>query len=271
MANYTKNLCIGLGGQDIINKTHFLSAVAGVDNIIGTADNPVRRLINEAYTRFLGHLRVIFVLTVMESGGDEAGTMRGLFVGPDEDAFLAACTLSREVNITFVDEPLDKVVVYLSPSEYRSTWLGNKSIYRTRPAIADGGELIVLAPGLETFCEDPAMDKLLRRYGYIDTEATMAAVEEDEELRANYGLAAHFIHSTADGRFSITYCTGDHMTAAEVEGIGFRSANLSEMLKRYPPETMAEGMNDLGAGDPVYFVRHPGQGLWLVGGSRPNA
>lgn len=94
---------------------------------------------------------------------------RGVFIGDDEECFLKAAELSLEVNFELLDAPLDKVVVYLDPEEFKSTWLGNKSIYRTRMAIADDGELIVLAPGVARFGEDKRIDELIRKYGYRTT------------------------------------------------------------------------------------------------------
>ena len=92
----------------------------------------------------------------------------GLFVGDDRECFERAAELSLQVNFEMLDEPLEKVVVYLDPEEFKSTWLGNKSIYRTRMAIADGGELIVLGPGVREFGEDAEIDRLIRKYGYVD-------------------------------------------------------------------------------------------------------
>jgi hypothetical protein len=83
-----------------------------------------------------------------------------------------------------------------------STWLGNKAVYRTRMAMADGGELIILAPGVKEFGEDHEIDRLIRKYGYRGTPATLAAVKANEELRNNLSAAAHLIHGSSEGRFN---------------------------------------------------------------------
>ena len=169
MANYNKNILVGTGGPEGINKSHFLGAVYGMERIMGRADNPVRRVYNYASDHFATHLPIIYVHTVVSRGTDGQLKVRGLYIGDDMECFNLAAALSLKVNFQMVDEPLNKVVVYLDPSEFKSTWLGNKSIYRTRMAIADGGELIVLAPALKEFGEDKQIDALIRTYGYVGT------------------------------------------------------------------------------------------------------
>ncbi len=211
MANYNKNLFVGTGGAEGINKSHFLGAVYGMEKLMGHADNPVRQLLNYASDHFIKHLPVIYVLTVI--GRDDSGrlVMRGLYIGDDEQVFLKAAELSAKVNFDILDEPLKKVVVFLDPAEFKSTWLGNKSIYRTRMAIADAGELIVLAPGVKEFGEDREIDRLIRKFGYRGTPATLEALKNNPELENNLSAAAHLIHGSSEDRFSITYCPG-HLT-----------------------------------------------------------
>jgi nickel-dependent lactate racemase len=260
MANYTKNLVVGTGGSDVINKSHFLGAVCGIESILGTTDNPVRALLNEAATRFLKDLPVEYLLTVVED--DEAGpVLRGLYSG-GEAAFRSACALSQRLNITALEERPARMVVYLDPREFGSTWLGNKAVYRTRTAIADGGELIVLAPALERFGEDAGVDRLIRRYGYRGTEAVLEAVERDEELRANYGAAAHLIHGSTEGRFRVVYCPGEGLSCDAVRAVGFEAMPYADAIARYNPEALREGPNALPGGEEVYFIRNPALGLW---------
>ena len=198
MANYNKNLLVGTGGPEGINKSHFIGAVYGMERIIGKASNPVRSLLNYASTNFMSHLPVVYVHTVI--GRDDTGKLviRGLFIGDDEEVFRLAAELSIKVNFSMLDKPLKKVVVFLDPSEFKSTWLGNKSIYRTRMAMADNGELIVLAPGLKEFGEDKEIDRLIRKYGYRGTPATLKFLSENEELRNNLSAAAHLIHGSSE-------------------------------------------------------------------------
>ncbi len=261
MANYNKNIFVGTGGAEGINKSHFVGAVYGMERIMGRADNPVRKLLNYASEQFTIDLPIVYVHTVI--GRDDSGKLvtRGLFIGDDEDVFLKAAELSLKVNFTMLDKPLDKVVVYLDPDEFKSTWLGNKSIYRTRMALADKGELIVLAPGLKEFGEDPEIDRLIRKYGYRGTRTTLDATEENQELKNNLSAAAHLIHGSSEGRFSITYCPG-HLTREEIESVNFNYASLDEMMHKYNPDTLKDGFNVMADGEEIYYISNPAVGLW---------
>jgi nickel-dependent lactate racemase len=264
MANYNKNLLIGCGGAESINKSHFIGAVYGMERIMGIADNPVRQVLNYSADHFLSHLPIIYVLTVLEQN-ILLGRMvtRGLYIGTSEEVFLAAAELSAKVNNTIIDKPLQKVVVYLDPEEYRSTWLGNKSIYRTRKAIADGGELIVLAPGVKEFGEDAEIDRLIRKYGYKGTPATLDAVRYNDDLSRNLSAAAHLIHGSSEGRFRITYCPG-HLTRQEIEKAGYEFGALDSLTKRYKAENLRSGYNETSDGEKYYYISNPATGLWQI-------
>ena len=260
MANYNKNVFVGTGGSEGINKSHFLGAAYGMERIMGRAMNPVREVLNYASEHFANHLPIVYAHTVV--GLDEDGKMktRGLFMGDDHECFVKAAELSLKVNFKMLDKPLDKVVVYLDPDEFKSTWLGNKSIYRTRMAIADGGELLVLAPGVKMFGEDAAIDKLIRKYGYLTTPEILKLVEENDDLWNNLSAAAHLIHGSSEGRFTITYCPG-HLTREEVRQVNFNYAELDEMTKKYNPEKLKDGFNEVD-GEEIYFISNPAIGLW---------
>ena len=265
MANYTKNLVVGAGGADIINKSHFLGAAYGMERMMGRIETPVRRLFNHAVERFLHDLPVAYVLTVMEK--NEAGPgmiMRGLYVGDDMETFTLGARLSQKVNLNQLDRPLKKVLVYLDPHEFKSTWLGNKAIYRTRMAMADGGELIVLAPGLKEFGEDAEIDRLIRKYGYRGTPATLAAVKANAELRNNRSAAAHLIHGSSEGRFRITYCPGPGMSREAIRSVGFEPGDLDAALKHYRPDRLKDGPNRLPNGEEVFYISNPALGLWAL-------
>jgi len=261
MANHNKNIFVGTGGPEGINKSHFLGAAYGMERIMGRADTPVRRVLNYASREFGNALPIMYILTVI--GRDDTGKLvpRGLFIGDDEACFEKAAALSLEVNFEMLDAPLPKVVVYLDPEEFKSTWLGNKSIYRTRMAIADRGELIVLAPGLEEFGEDPEIDRLIRKYGYRTTPEVLDFVASNEDLRGNLSAAAHLIHGSTENRFSVTYCPG-HISRSEIESVNYRYADLSMMLKRYDPSALKDGWNRLEDGEEIYFISNPATGLW---------
>ncbi len=216
MANYTKNILIGAGGRDGIDRSHYLSAVIGLERIMGRAENPVRSVLNYAQERFLRDLPIVYVLTVIGRTLDSRLAVRGLYIGDDAECFHLAAALSVKVNIEALDEPIQKAVVYLDPHEFHSTWIGNKAVYRTRMGLADGAELIILAPGVREFGEDKTIDGLIRKYGYRGTPATLKSVEENADLAAGLGAAAHLIHASSEGRFKITWCPG-HLTREEIE------------------------------------------------------
>jgi len=261
MANYNKNLFIGTGGSEGINKSHFIGAVYGMERIMGKADNPVRSLLNYASENFTNHLPIVYIHTVI--GRNKAGNLvvRGLYIGDDEEIFRLAADLSLKVNFNVLEKPLKKVVVYLDPAEYKSTWLGNKSIYRTRMAMADEGELIILAPGLKEFGEDKEIDRLIRKFGYRGTPSTLKALHENEELNNNLSAAAHLIHGSSEGRFSITYCPG-FLTREEIESVNFKYDDLNKILRKYNPEILNEGFNKTEDGDKIFFISNPALGLW---------
>jgi nickel-dependent lactate racemase len=263
MANHAKNLFVGTGGRDGINRSHFLGAVYGMERIMGKADNPVRAVLNYAAENFLGELPVVYVLTVVGEGENGGLVVRGLFAGRGLECFYQAATLARETNLTFVDAPVDHVVAYLDPEEFHSTWLGNKSIYRTRMMIADGGTLTVIAPEVGTFGEDGEIDRLIRRYGYRSTPETLEAVESSSELKDNLSAAAHLIHGSSEGRFTVEYAPGK-LSREEVEGVGYTYRDLEEVRRAYPGESLAEGWNDLPSGERIYYVGRPALGLWDV-------
>ncbi|MFA7583243.1 MAG: lactate racemase domain-containing protein [Proteiniphilum sp.] len=265
MANYNKNILVGTGGSEGINKSHYIGAVYGMERMMGRADTPVRRVFNYATEKYLKDLPIVYVLTVV--GVNEKGQQQtyGLFVGDDFDVFDRAAKLSLEVNFVMVERPLKKVVVWLDPTEFKSTWLGNKSVYRTRMAIADGGELIVLAPALKEFGEDKTIDRLIRKYGYFGTPHTLKAVSADPELRDNLGAAAHLIHGSSEGRFSITYYPGkgvENLTQEEIESVGFQWGDIDEALQRYDVSHLKEGFNTLPDGEEIYYISSPALGLW---------
>jgi nickel-dependent lactate racemase len=261
MANYTKNILVGVGGGDTIHKSHYLGAVYGMERIMGETYSPVREVLNDAYDTFVRpRVKLKFMLTVIGKDDGQLAT-KGFFVGEHHDTFERACQLSRAVNINHLDRPIKKCVVYLDPDEFHSTWLGNKAIYRTRKAMADDGELIILAPALKTFGEDQEIDRLIRKYGYWGTEQTLQDVENNAELKNNLSAAAHLIHGTSDGRFKITYCPGEGLSEKDIAAVGFAHLDLEEALRQYPFEKFKEGWNQHD-GEDIFYVSNPALGLW---------
>ena len=263
MANYTKNIFVGVGGSGGINKSHFIGASYGMERIMGRPGGPVREILEYAREHFIADLPIVYVLTVMAknplSGKME---MKGLFVGDDSECFRKACELSLKTNFIMVDKPMDKCIVYLDPEEFKSTWLGNKAIYRTRMALADGASLIILAPGLKEFGEDPGIDALIRKYGYAGTDRILKYTADNKDLQDNLSAPAHLIHGSSEGRFSITYCPGPGMSREEIEGVGFEYCSFDLMAARYHIDKLKDGWNAMPDGETVYYISNPALGLW---------
>ena len=264
MANHAKNIFVGVGGVDFINKSHYLGASYGMERLMGRAGGPVRSALEYARICFIGQLPIVYILTVRAAENGRMVT-KGLFIGDDFECFERAVALSQKVNFVQLEREIHKCVVYLDPAEFKSTWLGNKAIYRTRMALADGAELIILAPGLREFGEDAAMDALIRRFGYRGTPNTLAAVASEADLQANLGAAAHLIHGSSEGRFRITYAPG-FLSREEIEGVGYDYAELAPLLERYRPGELRDGWSTMPDGEEIYYISNPALGLWAYKG-----
>jgi nickel-dependent lactate racemase len=269
MANYNKNVYIGCGGYESINKSHFLGAVYGIERTMGKTINPVREVINQGDRLFGKHLNILYILTVVDTGPEGRPAIKGLFIGSDIECYTRAASFSSRLNISLIKKAPDKMVVFLNPFEYRSTWLGNKAIYRTRMAIADNGELVIVAPGLREFGEDRTIDMLIRKYGYRTSGEIMQLVKENQDLRDNLSVPAHLIHGSTEKRFRVIYCT-EKMSEDEIRSAGFDYADLLEIKARYDLENIGQGFNINRDGEEFYFISNPGLGLWIAEKNRNN-
>lgn len=261
IANHSKNLFVGCGGKNIINQSHMLGAVYGMERMMGKDHTPVRKVLDYALTHFLNKRPVLFVLTVTTAPGGKTLT-HGLFISESRKGFELGIEVAQEKNLNFLDRGIKKCVVYLEPKEFKSTWLGNKAVYRTRMAIQDGGELIVLAPGITKFGEDKKNDELIRKYGYQGRLKVLELFKTNSELKENMGITAHLIHGSSDGRFTVTYAV-KQITKKEIESVYFKAADYDEMIKKYNPETLKAGWNTLSDGEEIFFVPNPALGLWI--------
>jgi nickel-dependent lactate racemase len=262
-ANHNKNYFIGVGGKDTICAAHLASATYGIENNLGNLITPTRACFNWAEDKFLGHLPDVYLQVVMQRDASNKLVHSGVYVGDDLETYLAAARRSKAQNITVFDEPIRKVVAVMQADEFRSTWVANKAVYRTRMAMADGGELLILAPGLERFGEQDDVDAFIRKYGYCGTPKCMAMYKDNADMQDLAHATAHLLHGSSEGRFTIRYAPG-HLTADEIEGVNFEYADLGEMLKRYDPVTMAEGWNTMPDGERVFFISTPSAGLWAT-------
>ena len=161
-----------------------------------------------------------------------------------------------------LDEPLAKVVCVMQGDEFFSTWVANKAVYRTRMALADGGELLIIAPGLKRFGEQPDVDALIRKYGYCGTPRVMELYKQSADMQDLAHASAHLIHGSSEGRFRITYAPG-HLAKTDIEQVKFHYADLADTLSRYPIAQLREGFNDV-RGERIFFIPTPSAGLWAT-------
>jgi len=261
-ANHNKNYFVGLGGKPTLTASHMAAATCGIENNLGNLTTPVRACFNKAEEDFLGHLPDAYVQVVMarDPGGRLVHT--GFYAGDDLETYLAAARQSLQQNITVLDEPLQKVVAVMQGDEFFSTWVANKAIYRTRMAIADGGSLTIIAPGLKRFGEQPEVDAFIRKYGYAGTKKVMEMYRENEDMQDLAHATAHLIHGSSEGRFTIRYAPG-HLSREEVEGVGFEYADLQETLNKYDVEKLKDGRNMVD-GEEIFFIQTPSAGLWAT-------
>lgn len=264
MANYSKNIFVGTGGREMINKSHMLSAICGMEKALGVIDSPARKLYDYAQQHFIdGKLPLVYLQTVTTREDDEV-QLRGLYIGQSRKPFELAAKLSQELNIVHVERRAKKVVTYLEPSELKTTWVGNKGIYRTRMTVADDGELLILAPGIRAFGENEEMDAMTRKYGYTGTPHILELYREGA-FEGRLMSAAHLIQGSTEGRFTVTYATKPElMSKEEIESVGYQWADYNEVSKRYNPEKLHDGWNTLPDGEEIYYVGTPALGLWKV-------
>lgn len=260
-ANHNKNYFIGVGGKDTICAAHMMAATCGIENNLGCLTTPVRQCFNKAETDFLGHLPDFYIQVVLARNAAGKLVHTGVHIGDDVETYLSAARQAREQNITVFDKPLKKIVCVMQGDEFFSTWVANKAVYRTRMAIADGGELLILAPGLKRFGEQADVDALIRKYGYQPTPQVLALYKQNADMQDLAHATAHLMHGTSEGRFTIRYAPG-HLSREEIESVHFAYADLGECLRRYPIDTLKEGFNTLPDGEEIFFIPTPSAGLW---------
>jgi nickel-dependent lactate racemase len=260
-ANHNKNYFIGLGGKESICASHMAAAIYGIENNLGQLITPLRACFNWAENEFLRDLTDVYLQVVMKRSPDNRLVTCGVYVGDDLETYLMAARKSRAENITVLDQPVQKIIAVMQADEFHSTWVANKAVYRTRMALADGGELLVIAPGLRRFGEQESVDALIRKYGYRGTPHTLNQYREQADLQQLAHATAHLLHGSSEGRFAISYAPG-FLTKQEIEQVNYRYVPLEEALRRYPPEKMQEGWNTMPDGEKVFFISTPSAGLW---------
>ena len=104
---------------------------------------------------------------------------------------------------------------------------------------------------------------MIRKYGYRTSSEVIRFVEENEDLGGNLGAAAHLIHGSPEGRFTVTYCPG-HLSRQQIEDVGYQYADIAEMMARYEPEGRSDGWHTTADGERFYFIGNPAMGLWAA-------
>jgi nickel-dependent lactate racemase len=203
----------GVAGPELTHTTHWLGALAGIENIIGQVDTPTRRLIEAAAD--LIPARIISLNTVVSRNGNDELVTYALFAGNIREAFRRAAEVSRQVHIRYTDRKYKRVVALLDP-HYDELWVGGKASYKLGAIVEEGGELIIYAPHLSKLSETHG--RLSEKYGYAPLESVRDMLGVSQELRENLCIAAHLAHVAyagrldADGkvvpRYRITMATG---------------------------------------------------------------
>jgi nickel-dependent lactate racemase len=260
-ANHNKNYFIGLGGKETICASHMAAAVFGIENNLGNLVTPLRTCYNWAEEQFLDCLPDVYFQVVLSRDQANRLVHTGVYAGDDLETYLMAARASRAQNITTFEQPVKKIVAFMQADEFRATWVANKAVYRTRMAMADGGELLIIAPGVERFGEQPEVDALIRKYGYCGTARALDQYRVNADMRDIAHGAAHLLHGSSEGRFTIRYAPGK-LTRAEIESVHYAYADLREALARYNPSSMREGWNKMPDGEEVFFIGTPSAGLW---------
>jgi nickel-dependent lactate racemase len=263
-ANHNKNYFIGLGGRQTICASHIAAAVYGIENNLGCLVTPLRACFNYAEEKYLSQLPDVYLQIVMQRDAENRLVTSGLYIGDDLETYLQAARRSREQKITIFEKPIRKIVAVMQADEFRATWVANKAVYRTRMAIADGGELLIIAPGVERFGEQPEVDALIRKYGYKGTPRTLALYKTEADMQGISHGVAHLIHGSSEGRFTITYAPGPRISKEEIEQVGYQYAALAEVEKRYDAAVLKEGWNTMPDGEEVFYISTPSAGLWTT-------
>ena len=303
MANYTKNLFIGVAGAETINFTHHIMAVYGVENVMGRASNPGRALFDRAFDAFCPELPALFAMTVVGTKPDGARVTRGFYVGDTSESFKAA-RLSLEVNFTMVDEPHAKAVP-ARRAKYAFTWTANKAIYRTRPG-ADGGELVARArrelrrardarpadrkceratsarasarargpkpdPDARDDAPPPPPPNFARRHGYRSSAETMSLLETDPSSRKT-SSPPRTRSGKSEGRFKITLSVeAGGGLSADIEKANFEWGDVDALQQRYDPAKLTPGATCSPTAGACFLVPQPlPAGLW-ASKSRPRS
>jgi nickel-dependent lactate racemase len=179
----------GISGPDMINKTHWLGALAGVRGTIGIKETPVRDMIHAA-AEFVPTPTTLIALVVVDKG------LAGMFIGDYLSAWSAAADLSSKRHIIWVDKPFQSVLSQ-APEMYDELWTAGKAMYKLEPALAEGGELIIYAPHLDVVSH--VHGKYIYEIGYHVLPYFLKQWQKFKHVPL--GVLAHSTHVRGDGRY----------------------------------------------------------------------
>jgi nickel-dependent lactate racemase len=183
----------GVAGPELTHMTHWLGAMAQIENVIGRVETPTRRVI-EAAAEFV---RTPVISFTSVSTRDETGFHTfALFAGDIRKAMRRGAEISRQIHIKYTGRKY-RTVIALLDTHYDEMWVGGKASYKLGGIVEEGGELIIYAPHLNQL--SATHGKLIEKYGYAPLEAVREMVEGSPELRANLAIAAHLAHVAYSG------------------------------------------------------------------------
>ena len=185
----------GVAGPELTHTTHWLGALAGIENIIARVDTPTRRLIEAAAELITA--RIISLNTVVSRELDGELITYALFAGEIRESFRHAAEVSRQVHIRYTGRKYKRVIALLDP-HYDELWVGGKASYKLGAIVEEGGELIIYAPQLTKLSETHGT--LIEKYGYAPLECVRDMLGVSQELRENLCIAAHLAHVAYAGR-----------------------------------------------------------------------
>lgn len=194
-AGGAKYLFPGVAGPDLTHATHWLGALASIENVIGRIETPTRHMIEAAAD--LVTPQIITLNSVITRDDHNRLRTHALFAGNFREAFRLAAEVSRAVHIKYSGRKYKRVVALLD-EHYDELWVGGKASYKLGAIIEAGGELIIYAPNLRTISETHG--RLIEKYGYAPLDRVREMVALSSELQNNLAVAAHLAHVSYAGQ-----------------------------------------------------------------------
>ena len=236
-----------------------------MERMMGRADTPVRRVLNYASDHFAQNLPIVYVQTVVSKNAAGKLVIRGLYIGDDAECFELAAELSLKVNFMMMDREIKKAVVFLDPHEFKTHLAGQQK--RLSHPHGPGRQCGTHRPRSwrSRFRRRPRdrhthpQVRLLRHSGNASGRQRTTP-----SWPAICSAAAHLIHGSSEGRFTIRYCPG-HLTREEIEGVHFDYGDLAEYIAKYDPEKLSDGWNIVD-GEEIFFISNPALALWAYEG-----